>query len=70
MMTLDELQEAAMELEEPDRLALAEHLVASVPFEPHVQQAWIEEALRRDARLQSGEDPGLTPEEFWSDDKP
>jgi hypothetical protein len=30
--------------------------------------AWIAEANRRYERLISGEDPGLTPEEFWSDD--
>ena len=34
-----------------------------------VQRAWVEEALRRDARLRSGEDPGLTLDEFWSDDE-
>ena len=68
--SLEEVERVAMELDEPDRLQLAEHLVASVPFDPDVQRAWIEEALRRDARMRSGEDPGLTLEEFWSDDEP
>ena len=68
--SLEEVEKVAMELDEPDRLALAERLVASVPFDPQVQQAWMEEALRRDALMRSGEDPGLTLEEFWADDEP
>ena len=43
---------------------------ADIPFDLDVQRAWVEEALRRDAHLRSGEDPGLTLEEFWSDDEP
>ncbi|HJQ40151.1 MAG TPA: addiction module protein [Thermoanaerobaculia bacterium] len=58
--SLEEVERVAMELGDSDRLALAERLVASVPFDPAVQQAWIDEALRREARLLSGEDPGLT----------
>lgn len=68
--SLEQVEKIAMELDRNDRLVLAERLVASVPFEPHVQQAWVEEALRRDARLRSGEDRGLTLDEFWSDDEP
>jgi len=67
--SFEEVERVAMKLDEPDRLKLAEHLVASVPFDPNVQQAWVEEALRRDALMRSGEDPGLTLEEFWSDDE-
>ena len=69
-ITLEEVERIAMELNESDRLELAEHLVASVPFDPQVQQAWIAEAERRYQRMESGEDPGLTLEEFWSDDEP
>ncbi|PYQ31206.1 MAG: hypothetical protein DMF56_04705 [Acidobacteria bacterium] len=66
--TLEEAKRIAMELDDSDRLKLAEHLVASVPFDPQVQEAWIAEAERRYQRMESGEDPGLTLEEFWSDE--
>ena len=68
--TREEVEEIAMELDEADRLALAERLVSSVPFDPVIQRAWVEESFRRDGLLRSGEDPGLTLEQFWSDDEP
>jgi hypothetical protein len=63
--TREEVRDLAMEL---DRLDLAEELVGSV--EPTAQwwDAWTQEAARRYERLESGVDPGLTLEQFWSDE--
>jgi hypothetical protein len=67
--TLDEARKIAMQLTDDERASLSEELAASV-FEPGVLGAWLEESERRLARMQSGEDPGLTLEQFWSDDEP
>ena len=56
-----------MQLNEQDRLRLAEELAGSVEPDAQWWEQWTAEAQRRYARLESGEDPGLTVEEFWSD---
>lgn len=66
--TFEEVEAAAMALSDDERVALAEHLLTSVRFDPALQAAWLNEAERRNARMESGEDPGLTIEEFFSDD--
>jgi len=65
--TLEEARQIAMELTERDRLLLAEQLVGSVAPTAAWREAWNEEAEKRYRRLVSGEDPGLTLDEFWSD---
>jgi len=65
--TLDEVRDIAMELTEGDRELLAEALVASLRWDPAVKEAWVLEARERLRRLESGEDPGLTLEEFFAD---
>jgi putative addiction module component (TIGR02574 family) len=65
--TLEEVEAAAMALAEDDRVALAERLLTSVHFDPQVQRMWIDEVERRNARMESGEDLGLSIEEFFSD---
>jgi len=37
-------------------------------WDPVRLQKWIDESLRRKARMDSGEERGLTLEEFWSDE--
>ncbi|HUP59419.1 MAG TPA: addiction module protein [Thermoanaerobaculia bacterium] len=66
--TREEIRDYAMELSEADRLRLAEDLVGSIEPGTEWRQAWIAEAERRYQRMVSGEDPGLTLEEFWADD--
>ena len=66
--TREEVRSDAMELSESDRLDLAEELVGSVKPTEQWWAAWMLEAERRYERLVSGEDPGLTLEEFWSDE--
>jgi putative addiction module component (TIGR02574 family) len=66
--SLEEIEAAAMTLSDDDRVALAERLLTSVHFDPQVQKMWLDEAERRYARMESGEDPGLSIEEFFSDD--
>lgn len=57
-----------MELSGKERLALAEDLVSSVEPDSAWWDAWTTEAARRDQRLESGDDSGLTLDEFWSDE--
>ncbi len=57
-----------MELDGQERLRVAEELVVSVQPDENWWAAWTAEADRRYERLASGEDPGLTLEEFWSDE--
>lgn len=66
--TLEDIEAAAMALPTDERVALAEHLLSSVRFDPQLQARWLDEAERRHAKMESGEDPGLTIEEFFSDD--
>ena len=66
--TREEVRSDAMTLSETDRLELAEELVGSVEPSQQWWDAWMREAERRYQRLVSGEDPGLTLEEFWSDE--
>ncbi len=56
-----------MELNDQERLQLAEELVSSVEPTSEWWDKWMAEADRRYRRLETGEDPGLTLEEFWSD---
>ncbi|HEX7150546.1 MAG TPA: addiction module protein [Thermoanaerobaculia bacterium] len=70
MTTIDEVLRSAMELTEEERLLVSSKLLESVPVNEAREQAWLAESDRRLARLLSGEDPGLTLEEFWADDKP
>jgi hypothetical protein len=56
-----------MELGDEERLHLAEELAVSVQPGEAWWSAWTAEADRRYQRLVSGEDPGLSLEEFWSD---
>jgi hypothetical protein len=65
--TLEEVRNIAMELTEADRELLAESLVASLRWDPSVKEAWVLEARERLRRLETGEDPGLTLEEFFAD---
>ncbi|MGN6184073.1 MAG: hypothetical protein ACTHQM_10510 [Thermoanaerobaculia bacterium] len=58
----DELPEHVRESYERDLEALKE-------WDPVRLQKWIAESMRRDALMESGEDPGLSLEEFWNDDE-
>ena len=66
--TLEDVEAAAMALSDDERLALAERLLTSVHFDPQLQKMWLDEADRRYARMETGEDPGLSVEEFFADD--
>jgi putative addiction module component (TIGR02574 family) len=68
--SLEEVEAAAMALSEDERIALAERLLTSVHFDSKLQEMWLDEADRRAARMDSGEDPGLSIEEFFSDRHP
>lgn len=66
--SLEDIEAAAMALPGDERLALAERLLTSVHFDPQVQKMWLDEADRRYAMMETGEDPGLSIEEFFADD--
>jgi hypothetical protein len=66
--TVEEVTRLALELDDDSRLRVAEQLVESVAPSSEWWAAWTAEANRRYERLVSGEDPGLTLEEFWSDE--
>jgi hypothetical protein len=52
-----------MALSDEDRQVLAEEIIHA-RWAPQGRDAWAAEAERRYARMESGEDPGLTLEEF------
>ena len=56
-----------MELNSDERVQLSEDLAISV-WSPGLLEAWITESERRVAALRSGDDRGLTEEEFWQDE--
>jgi hypothetical protein len=66
-VTIDEARKVVMELAEEDRQLLAEEILQS-RWDPKWVTAWVAEADRRNARIESGEDRELTLEEFWADD--
>jgi putative addiction module component (TIGR02574 family) len=66
--TREEVRQFAMELSGKERLELAEELVSSVQPGSAWWDAWTAEAARRCRSLETGEDRGLTLEEFWSDE--
>lgn len=65
--TLEEVRQDALALDTESRAVLSEELAVSV-FEPDTLSAWIAESRRRLDALKSGEDPGLSLEDFLGDD--
>jgi hypothetical protein len=66
--TVEELTKLAMELDDQERLRVAEELVVSVQPDEKWWQAWADEVERRKQRLESGEARELSIEEFFADD--
>jgi hypothetical protein len=66
---LEQIEADALQLDETDRARLARRLLLSlepVGEDPEeVRKAWIEEALRRDAEMESGEVQGIDGEEVF-----
>jgi hypothetical protein len=56
-------------LSDLERESLARDTEALKRWDPVRLQKWIAESKRRYGRLKSGEDSGLTLEEFWDDDE-
>jgi hypothetical protein len=61
--TLDEVRQDALALDTEARAVLSEELAVSV-FNPAMLPAWIAESRRRLDSLKSGDDPGVSLEEF------
>jgi putative addiction module component (TIGR02574 family) len=64
MVTLDELEEQAMQLPQDQRAALAAHLLNSLPAVLHDDDEGVAEAMRRDAELDRDPSAGMNLEEF------
>lgn len=56
-LTREQIRAAALELDPDDREALAEELLLSIGIEEPeaIDQAWLEEARRRDSKFLAGE---------------
>ena len=52
--TIDILEVQALGLAPAERARLAERLLASLDADPKVEEAWMDEALRREAEVASG----------------
>lgn len=66
---VEQIAAEALELGEKDRAQLVHRLLLSlepaVEDQAEVEKAWIEEALRRDAEMESGEVEGIPGEEVF-----
>ena len=67
--TIEQIASEALQLDENDRARLAHQLLVSlepaVEDRAEIEKAWIEEALRRDAEMESGEVEGIPGEEVF-----
>ncbi len=52
--TLEKLRQEAETLTPDERISLAEHLFATVPANPEIEKAWLEEAERRSKDIDEG----------------
>lgn len=65
-MTIEALEQQAMQLPDAQRAALAAYLLRSLPGVLHEEDDGIAEAMRRDAELDRDPSAGMTLEEFRS----
>ena len=68
-MTAASIPQSIFELPVEERITLADRLYASVPAEwqRDADQAWLEEAERRDAEMDANPDAALTEDQFWAE---
>ena len=67
-MTIDELKAEALRLDPGERAELASELLVSLDdlSEPEIEKLWIEEAMRRDATLDSGTARSIPADEVFA----
>lgn len=68
MSTLQEIEAAVLRLPDRDRLQLADRILGSLPPPPVPAEAdqILEEAVNRDAELESGKVTPLSEGDFWN----
>lgn len=68
MSTLQEIEAAVLRLSDKDRLQLADKLLGTLPPPPAEgnPDEILNEAVRRDAELESGDARPLSEKEFWN----
>lgn len=65
-INLEQIEAAALSLPPDGRARLAERLLASLEDDPEMTAAWIAEAKRRDAEIESGRVSPLPAEEVFA----
>jgi putative addiction module component (TIGR02574 family) len=65
-INLEQIEAAALSLPPDGRARLAERLLASLEDDPEMTAAWIAEAKRRDADIESGRVSPLPAEEVFA----
>jgi putative addiction module component (TIGR02574 family) len=61
------IQEYALQLPPSERARLAQRLIDSLDDEGEVEQAWTEEAIRRDNELRSGQETAVPADQVFAD---
>ena len=59
LMSIHDIESQALRLPRHERARLAQHLIASLEEEDETEQAWIEEAGRRDDELRTGHESAV-----------
>ena len=67
-LTIDQLEQEAMQLPPPSRARLAEKLVESLDVSQldEIQKRWVAEAVRRRDEVRSGRVKPIAGEQFWT----
>lgn len=65
-INLEQIEAAALSLSPDGRARLAERLLASLEDDPEVTAAWLAEARRRDAEIESGQVVPISAEEVFA----
>jgi putative addiction module component (TIGR02574 family) len=66
-MSIQEIEAYALQLPPSERARLAQRLIDSLDDEGEVEQAWTEEAIRRDDELRSGQETAVPADQVFAD---
>lgn len=66
-MSIHEIEASALQLPPSERARLAQRLIDSLDDAGEVEQAWTEEAVRRDEELRSGRETAIPADRVFAD---
>lgn len=66
-MSIQEIEAYALQLPPSERARLAQRLIDSLDDAGEVEQAWAEEAIRRDEELRSGQKTAVRADQVFAD---